>query len=199
MGDVTVAIMAGGKSRRMGTDKTLKELLGRPLVDHVAARLEGLGRELILITNTPAAHAHLGLPMFPDDLPGKGPLGGIYTALAHAAGGYALVVAVDMPFLNRDLLRHLIGLAPGFDAVVPRAGGLPEGLHAVYGKACLEPIRARLEANHLKVNALFADLRTRFVEDAEIDRFDPERRSFFNINTPGDLEAARRILSGGAP
>ncbi len=197
MADLTIAVLAGGKSTRMGADKTLAALLGRPLADHVAARLRGLGRETLLITNTPEAHAHLGLPMFPDLLPGKGPLGGIYTALAHAAGDYALVVAVDMPFLNRELLRYMIDLAPGFDAVVPRLGGLPEGMHAIYGKGCLEPIRARLEAGQLKVTGFYEEVRVRYVEEAEIDRFDPERRSFFNINTPGDLEAARRLLARG--
>lgn len=196
--DVTVAILAGGKSTRMGADKALTALLGRPLVEHAAARLRGLGRETLLITNTPEAHAGAGLPMFSDVIPGKGPLGGIYTALTHAAGDYVLVVAVDMPFLNRDLLRYMIGLAAGHDAVVPRMGGLPEGLHAVYGKACLEPIRARLAAGRLSVKGFFADVRVRYVEAAEIDRFDPERRSFFNVNTPDDLEAARRLLADDA-
>lgn len=195
MPNLTIAILAGGASTRMGRDKTLTALLGRPLVEHVVERLRGLGREILLITNTPEIHAGLGLPMLTDVLPGRGPLGGVYTALTHAAAGHTLVVAVDMPFLNRDLLRYMIGLAPGFDVVVPRLDGRPEALHAIYSKGCLEPIRARLDAGRLKVAGLYEDVRVRYVEAAEIDRFDPERHAFFNINTPDDLEIARRIAS----
>ena len=193
MRELTVAILAGGKSARMGSDKARACLLGRPLLEHVVARLHGLGREIILITNTPNDHAHLGLPMFGDILPGKGPLGGIYTAVSYAAGQPVLVVAGDMPFLNRDLLRYMIDLTPGFDVVVPRLCGRPEGLHAIYGKGCLDPIRARLERDRLKVIGFYDNVRVRYVDEAEIDRFDPDHRSFFNINTPADLKAARRM------
>jgi molybdopterin-guanine dinucleotide biosynthesis protein A len=193
MRELTIAILAGGESTRMGSDKTLARLLGRPLLDYVVARLRRLGSEIILITNAPNDHTRFGLPMFGDILPGKGPLGGIYTAISHAASRHVLVVAGDMPFLNRELLRYMIDLAPGFDVVAPRMCGRTEGLHAIYGKGCLDPIRAHLEGNRLKLIGFYDDVRVRYVDEAEIDRFDPDHRSFFNINTLADLEAAQRM------
>lgn len=193
MGKVTVAILAGGESTRMGTDKTLECLLGRPLLAHVLAGLEGLGHETILITNTPDQHAGLGLPMYEDAWPGRGALVGLYTALTYAICPYTLVVAADMPFLNRDLLDYMIGLAPGYDVVVPRLAAGLEGLHAVYSKRCREPVRARLEARRYKVTGFYEAVRVRYVDEPEIDRFDPAHHSFFNINTPDDLDSARRI------
>jgi molybdenum cofactor guanylyltransferase len=195
MTDLTVAILAGGKSARMGADKTMLQLFGRPLVAHVAARLEGLGRETIVIANRPQQYRWLKLPVYPDVLPGKGPLAGVHAALTHAKSEHALVVAADMPFLNRDLLSYLASLAAGADVVVPRTSTGLETLHAVYSRTCLDAIRRRLDAGQRRVISFYEDVQVRYVEAAEVARFDPEHRSFFNINTPDDLEAARRIAA----
>jgi molybdopterin-guanine dinucleotide biosynthesis protein A len=126
--------------------------------------------------------------------PGKGSLGGIYTAVHAALYSHCLVVACDMPFLNADLLWYLAQVASGFDVVVPRIGEFPETLHAVYGKECLEPIRQCLLADRLKIISFFDDVRVRYVERDEVARFDPTFRSFLNINTPDDWERVRRTV-----
>ena len=182
----------------MGTDKALVEFLGRPLIEHVAARVADVGQvETLLITNRPDDYAYLGLPMFGDVLPDKGSLGGIYTAIHASRAPYTLVVACDMPFVNPVLLRYMADLldAPDgpFDVVVPRSGGYPEGLHAIYGKACLGPIRKRMDANWLKVIGFYDDVRVRYLEEAEYAPIDPEGRSFYNVNTPEELAQARRL------
>lgn len=187
---VTIAIQAGGKSTRMGRDKAFVPLHGRPLIDIVRDRVAGLGEELIIITNAPAAYAHLGVPLFSDIVPDCGPLGGILTAVTHARFPHTLVVACDMPWLNPNLLRYLIGLRETADVVVPRWGDYPEPLHALYGKACLPAIRARLQASERKATSFFADVAVRTVARAELARFDPQGRSFTNVNTPAELEAA---------
>lgn len=187
MNKLTVAIQAGGKSSRMGTDKAFVPFRGRPMIEVVRAAVEGLGDELIVITNQPDAYAHLGLPMFGDLYPDTGPLGGIYTALHHATHPHLLTVACDMPWLNRPLLDYMIGLRQTADVVVPRWDKFPEPLHAVYGKACLEPIREKLDAQMYKITAFFGRVTLRFVERDEITRFDPQGRSFVNVNTPEDL------------
>ena len=103
---LSLAIIAGGQSRRMGRDKAFVELGGQTLIERVIQRSAELGQaETILITNKPADYAHLGLPMFRDALPDKGSLGGIYTALLRAQSPAVLVLACDMPFVNADLLR----------------------------------------------------------------------------------------------
>jgi molybdopterin-guanine dinucleotide biosynthesis protein A len=195
---LTVAILAGGQSSRMGTDKAFVRLQpnGPTIIETVLDGVAGLGEETILITNRLEDYAHLGLPMFSDVLPGKGALGGLYTALHSAARPHVLCLACDMPFVVRPLLDYLIGLIPEGDAVIPRLGGEAEPFRAVYARACLGPMRAALDAGKMRVVSFFPDVRVRFVDEPEIDRHDPRRLSFFNINTPADLDAARQLQEG---
>jgi molybdopterin-guanine dinucleotide biosynthesis protein A len=127
-------------------------------------------------------------------LPEKGSLGGIYTAIHYSQNPYTLVIACDMPFVSPSLLRHMIGLCEGdqFDVIVPRVDGYPEGLHAIYSKACLAPIRQRLDADKLKVIGFYDDVRVRPLDEAEYRPFDPQGHSFDNINTPEELAEAQR-------
>lgn len=129
-----------------------------------------------------------------DLYPGKGSLGGIYTGLALANSHYGLVVACDMPFLNRDLLGYLIDLAPNFDVVVPRVDGWFEPLHAVYSKNCLCPIEGLLRDGSPRILRLFDLVKTKYVEKDEIAKFDPQLLSFFNINTAKDLKKAEELM-----
>ncbi len=190
---LTVAILAGGKSSRMGADKALLRVRQRPLIEDLIEGLEGLGAELILVTNKLGDYAYLGRPMFSDVLPDKGALGGIYTALHYSSQPHTLCVACDMPFVVRPFLDHLLSLIPEGDAIVPRINGEAEPFRAIYSRACLGPIRAALDAGQMRVISFFPDVRVRFVDEAEIERFDPQRLSFFNMNTPAELEAARRL------
>ncbi len=185
---LTIAIMAGGKSSRMGQDKSFVLFAGQPLIERVLERVQGLGDELVLSTNKPAEYAHLGLPMFADVLPDCGPLGGIYTAVYHARHPHTLVVACDMPWLNPDLLRYMVDLRETADVVVPRWDKYPEPLHALYSKACLPPIKEKLDAGQLKITGFFGQVAVRFVERGEIERWDENGRSFTNVNTPDDLQ-----------
>jgi len=196
---ISVAILAGGCSSRMGFNKALALLDGQPLIERVLARVADLGSEVMLIANSPELYIYLGLPIYPDVIPNKRALGGIYTALVHAANEHLLVVACDLPFLNRALMAHLIALREGCDVVVlMNREGFPEGAQAVYGKGCLEAIRRQLERDDLKVTGFYSDVCVRQVGDAEIDRFDPHRCSFFNVNTPDDLAAAGEMIAKGA-
>jgi molybdopterin-guanine dinucleotide biosynthesis protein A len=187
MNNTTVAILAGGKSSRMGRDKSFVLFQGRPMIEGVKERVSGLGDELILITNKPTEYAHLGLPMFSDVYPDHGSLGGIFTAVHYAAHPYTLVVACDMPWLNRPLLNYMISLRETADVVVPRWQKYPEPLHAVYSKACLAPIEENLQAQRLKITGFFGRVAVHFLERETIARFDPLGRSFANVNTPEDL------------
>lgn len=199
MSRFSVAIMAGGKSSRMGTDKSFVPLLGKPMIEHVIARLAGLGQdETLLVTNRPDDYTYLGLPMYGDVMPEKGSLGGIYTAIHYSRSPYTLVVACDMPFVNRKLLRYMIDLLDAeqglFDVIVPRVEGYPEGLHAIYDKACLVPIRNRLEADQLKVIGFYNDVRVRYLDEPEYATIDPKGMSFQNINTPQELQRAQTLV-----
>lgn len=183
----SVAIQAGGKSTRMGRDKSFVPFNGRPMIEVVRDHVAGLGDELILITNNPDPYAYLGLPTFGDIYIDSGPLGGIHSALVNASFAHVLMVACDMPWLKRDLLAYLIGLRETADVIVPRWQKFPEPLHAVYGKSCLRPVEKQIKAGNLKITRFYNDVTVRFVEREEIIRLDPQGDSFTNVNRPQDL------------
>ena len=191
----TVAINAGGRSRRMGRDKALVELDGQPMLAHVLERVSDLGQaQTLLVSNDHSAHARFGLPMLRDALPEGGSLGGIYTALLHSRYGHTLVVACDMPFLSPALLRHMLALREEgeYDVIVPRVAGYPQGLHAVYSQACIAPIRAQIESGRLKVIGFYDQVRVRYLDEAEWRPLDPDGRALHNLNTPEELAAAAK-------
>jgi molybdopterin-guanine dinucleotide biosynthesis protein A len=125
--------------------------------------------------------------------PGKGPLAGIHSGLIAASNQRAIVVSCDTPFLSVGLLEYMIQTCPGCDVAVPRMSAKIEPLCAVYSKDCVEPIQELLERNELKIIELYPMVTVRYIEEAEIDRFDPEHLSFFNINNQIDLDKARRL------
>jgi molybdenum cofactor guanylyltransferase len=121
---------------------------------------------------------------------GKGSLGGIFSGLMAVRGEWGLVVACDMPFLNLELLRYMMSLREGADAVVPVLEGRPEPTHALYSRACLPHIEERLKADDLKIAGFFDEVRVKYVPEEDIARFDPDYLSFFNINSQPDLDKA---------
>jgi molybdopterin-guanine dinucleotide biosynthesis protein A len=192
---ISVAVLAGGQSRRMGQDKAWLPVGGRPVVERVVERVAPLSDDVLLVAPTHDLYRHLSARLVGDVYPGRGSLGGIYTALHAARYDHCLVVACDMPFLNADLLRYLAGLSAGYDVVIPRVEERPETLHAVYGQRCLEPIQRRLLAGQLKIVGFFDEVRVRYVERDDVARFDPEFRSFMNMNTPADWERLQQMAA----
>jgi molybdopterin-guanine dinucleotide biosynthesis protein A len=138
--------------------------------------------------------------MVADVIPDKGALGGIYSALYHSHSDYTLAIACDMPFLSPELLRYMASLCTGeYDVIVPRLDGYPQGLHAFYSKACLAPIRRRLETDRLKVIGFYDSVRVRYLDEPEHSRLDPTGLSFHNVNTPDELREAERLLGQTPP
>ena len=191
---LTVAIQAGGQSRRMGRDKGLVLLRGQPMIRHLLDRVADLGDEVLVTTNSPEDYAFLGVRLAPDEQPGAGALNGLQTALLAARGDKVLVLGCDMPFVSRPLLSHLIELSPQADLVVPRPGGYYEPMHAVYDRRCLAEIEVSLEAGDMRMTSFYPRIHVLAVEDPDLDLLDPGRMSFFNINTPEDLAQAERML-----
>ncbi len=183
-------ILAGGQSRRMGTDKALLRLSpgGPRILEMVLAAVKPLAGEVIISTNRPADYGWTGLPLIEDNYRDCGPLGGLEAGLAASASVINLVVACDMPLLEPALLNFLVKLVPGYQAVVPlNEQGRAEPLCAVYSKDCLPAIRQRLAANSLKMAGWLADVKTLFVPAQKLAEIDPEMRSFRNLNRPEDL------------
>lgn len=196
---ISAAILAGGQSRRMGTDKARLRLPGRGLlIGAILERLDQVAAEVFLVANDDRL-AELGRPIVPDRLAGAGPLGGIAAALEASRHEFCLVVACDMPFLNVSLLRRMIDRAHGCEAVVPRVGGQPESLHAIYHRSCGVAIDRQLRAGEYKIAAFFPAVRVCYLDEPEIRAVDPDLRSFVNVNTPEEWQAALDRLREDSP
>jgi len=187
---MTGIVLAGGENRRMGADKAFLPIAGSPLIEHVLRPLKRLFREIIVVTNSPDRYAAYGVSVVRDAFNKRGPLTGIYSGLLHSTDEYNFVVACDMPFLNARLIAYMTALAEGYDAVVPTIGEFMEPLHAVYYKGIIPVIEERIRQNDQRIRNMLANLRIRYVLKEEIDRFDPERKSFKNLNTRQDYEEA---------
>ncbi len=192
----TAAIVAGGAASRLGgLDKSLLPVGNRPILDRQLAVLRPLTDRILVVANTPERFTHAGVPVIPDLVPGGAALGAIYPALSSATTDAVLVVACDLPFLTGRFLANLVEAASGLDLTIPRS---PDGLQpmcAVYSRACLQPIRTRVEATTLRIQDLAAEVRTREIGPEEVAAYDVDGSLFFNVNTPADYQRALEIAA----
>ena len=193
---MTSIILAGGKSSRLGQNKALQAIEGKSLIQWVVDRLAILSTEIIIATARGEAipcSSAVRIRTVADIYPGKGPLGGIYSGLIASSSSRAIVVGCDTPFLSVSLLEYMTQICPAFDIVIPRIKNEVEPLCAVYSKNCLAPIQELLERDERQIRKLFSMVKVKYVEDDEINNFDPEHLSFFNINSQDDLDRARKL------
>jgi molybdopterin-guanine dinucleotide biosynthesis protein A len=195
---VTGIILAGGKGLRLGREKALEKIGQQRLIDRVIESLEEVCQDILVVTSQvqfkKIESANVDAKIVVDLYPGKSAIGGIYTGLLNTTTFYNLVVACDMPFLNSRLLRYMIDSAPGFDVVVPQVNDNVEPLHAVYSVHCIHTIELLLRNNRLAVSEILRLVKTKYIDSSEITEIDPEHTSFFNINTPGDLIQAEKLI-----
>lgn len=198
MVDLSVVIQAGGQSRRMGQDKGLVSFLGQPLIARLVDRLRPLAGELLVTTNKPADYAFLGVSLYSDLLPERGALGGLYTALKAASLPLVAVVACDMPFINPALLevqyRRLLSTQSDISILLTGEGMEP--FHAIYRRAtCLPHLRQALDDNKWRVDSWFSQVKIYLFRLEEIQLYDPEMRSCWNVNTPEELHEAEILAA----
>jgi molybdopterin-guanine dinucleotide biosynthesis protein A len=216
-GELTGIILAGGASRRMGgRNKAFLELDNRPLIEVVIERMAQMCAEVLIVAGDTSPYTGLGVPVIADRFRGVGVLGGLHAGLEAAAHDLTLAVGCDMPFLNPDLLRAFAAWAEGFDAVVlrhtppapaghpPRLAGGAEGgqyiepLHAAYRRTCLPAIETAIRAGERRIAPFFPHVQVRYVTLAEVEAFDPDLRSFCNVNTPEEWEAVQAEWAANA-
>jgi molybdopterin-guanine dinucleotide biosynthesis protein A len=169
---------------------------GKSLIQWVVDRLAMLSTEIILATAHGEAipcSSTVRIKTVADIYPGKGPLGGIYSGLIASSSSRAIVVGCDTPFLSAALLEYMTQICSTFDVVVPQIKSKIEPLCAVYSRNCLAPIQELLEQDERQIIKLFSMVKVRYIEKDEINSFDPEHLSFFNINSQDDLERARKL------
>lgn len=196
---ITAAVLAGGRSLRMGVDKTLLALDGRSLVALVCDAVGTVCESTIVVTNRPEALDDAGLPegveIVRDEVAYQGPLGGLATALASASTEWVLAVAADMPHLEPELIRALWAARGQGDVVVPVTDKGLEPLLALYRvPACLGPARDVLATGRRRLVALFSQVKVVEIPVEQLRAADPDLRSLFNVNTPSDLVEARETV-----
>ena len=205
---LSAAALAGGKSRRMGTDKALLPLVagGPSLLAIVLDRLRAVADDVMVVAGEREGYRQFGARIVPDLRPDIGALGGIHAAVSQARHEHCLVVACDMPFLNAGLLSRMAKEPRDYDVLVPvvpgesRQGGegwVYQTLHAIYSKRCLAAIEGRIDAGNRKVVGFFDAVRVRELNVGEVAIWDPALRSFFNANTPDALALAGKLEETG--
>ncbi|HEM56028.1 MAG TPA: formate dehydrogenase accessory sulfurtransferase FdhD [Thermodesulfobium narugense] len=190
----SIAILSGGKSSRMGQEKSLVEFDGKTMIERIIEELSSISDDIFLITNKEDLYSFLNLEKFPDIYKDSGPLAGIHSALKHSKNQKVLILSCDMPFVNKNFALYLFDQSTDYDVTVPVYRGSYEPLFAIYDKKIVDVIEVHLKKNERKIISFYPDVKVKKIEEDEMsDRFDCELL-FFNVNTPSDLEYARQIL-----
>ena len=195
MADLIGVVLVGGMSRRYGRNKALEVFQGERLIDRQVRTVRSLFPEVLVVTHEPQLFLHLDATIVRDVIPRQGPLGGIYTGLFFAQGKSAFVTACDMPFVQPLVVKHMVDLAGEYDVVVPEKPEGLEPLHAIYSSRCLPHIKRMLDRQERQIVNFFRKVKVHRVSLEEIGQLDPVGISFFNINTPEDMEKARELLA----
>lgn len=191
---VTAFILAGGKSSRMGQDKAFMQLGRQTLLQRALELARTVGGEPRIVGN--AAKFAAFAPVVEDVYPECGPLGGIHAALSTTPSDLNLMIAVDLPFLQPDFLKHLLSRSreSGAVVVVPRGGGRLQPLCGVYRQGFAAVAERSLRAGRNKIDPLFAAVHTCIIEPDELKQNGFSEQLFRNVNTQEDWGAASLLL-----
>jgi len=191
---LAVAILAGGRARRMGgIDKSRLPLSGRTILDRLLDAIRPVSSHVFAVGDTYGTAANAGLRVVPDLVANGGALGGIYTAIVDSPCERTLVVGCDMPFITTAFVQHLAGFTE-VDVVIPRTSDGYQPLCAIYGRACAGPIRERLDRGERHAAVPPGGVRVAEIGPGELAAYDPDGLLFVNVNTPHDYAQAQRIL-----
>ncbi|MCI0420268.1 MAG: molybdenum cofactor guanylyltransferase [Acidobacteria bacterium] len=186
--EITAFVLAGGQSRRMGTDKALLCYRNEPLIQYPIRMCQSFTRDVRIIGD-PARYSCFALPVIPDCVDSQGPLSGIYTALKHSPTRHSSIAACDMPLMPGEFFRLMLQKLPGPDAVVMRfRDGAVEPLCGIYSSACLPAIEQNLARGWLKITDLLSQLAVTYIGEEELRQSGLSRKIFTNVNSADDLK-----------
>jgi molybdopterin-guanine dinucleotide biosynthesis protein A len=189
---IAAAILIGGRATRLaGAHKGALAVGGRPILDRQLDVLRAVADPVFAVSSAQGPDA-AAVETIRDALPGGGALVGIYSAIAHAPRDRTLVVACDMPFLDRRVIEAMIAIDA--DLVIPRSARGYEPLCAVYSKRCGESIRRRLERGARQASVLPEGVTVVEIGPETLAAYDPDDLMFVNVNTPHDYERANKLL-----
>jgi molybdenum cofactor guanylyltransferase len=187
--DCTAIILAGGDSRRMGRDKAGLILGEQTLLQTVSAAMQQLFPRVLVSVRQ--RRDDTDIAQVCDALPDAGPLAGLVAALEKVVTPWAFVIACDMPFINAAVVKLLAQQRGECQAVVPVVDGQPQPLAAFYARDCLATAQQILAGGGKhSLRALLERLVVRYVDEAQLRGADNQLRSFFDLDTPQDVDKA---------
>lgn len=194
----TAAILCGGKSRRMGFDKSEIMIDDKLLIELISERLEEVFSEVIFITDDMQKYEHSKYSVYQDIVPEIGPLGGIYSALAYASSENVFITACDMPIINTDYICYMMELMERSDAegVAAWKNGYVETLHAFYSKGMAERIKVLMAQERYKLLDLINCSRMHLIDEEKVSEVCGDMDVFANLNKKNDLNMLREIFGG---
>lgn len=198
--DITGIILAGGKSKRMGLNKSFLKVGEVTMIERTTELMKSLFDRVILITNTPDEYKFLGIEMFEDIYKNVGPLAGIHSGLSHSNTDKNFIISCDMPFVNKGVIEFIINYKTNKSITITKADGFVQQLCGLYSKQDLQEIVELIEDDKLEINnsqkcgckvlQLVQKLDAEIIDIAnEYDGY--EEGMFLNMNKPEDFELVR--------
>ena len=192
---VPIAILAGGKSRRMGRDKAFVELAGAPMIQWVISAVAQCSARALIISNEPGKYSQFGLPVYPDVIPGMGPLSGLFTAFTVTGADRVMIAPCDSPFMSPDVIKFILNYPDGgADAVIPFVDGREQGMLAVYSRGAVDRFEERIASASMMFDEFRLSLNRIFISENELRAVEPDLRTFLNVNTPSDFQSTATLL-----
>jgi molybdopterin-guanine dinucleotide biosynthesis protein A len=180
---VSGIILAGGKSSRMGQDKGLIPIDGKPMIQNIIDALEPITEEIIIIANN-KGYESFGLPVFKDEFEEKGPIAGIYQGLKQSSNAINFIISCDVPHINTSFLNWLLSAYKKDQVTIPKTDGREQHMIGVYPKSKTHKYKEFIQRNELKLKLANEEIGCQYIE-VPIDQFPMEL--FRNINTKEDL------------
>ncbi|BDQ03067.1 molybdenum cofactor guanylyltransferase [Ignavibacterium sp.] len=193
--DITGVILAGGKSSRMGTNKSFLKIGNQTIIERISDLMKSIFSEVIIITNSPDEYKFLNIPIFEDIYKWKGPLAGIHSALVHSATEKIFVLSCDVPLMSREMVEYIVNYKCEKPIVFCEAAGYHQPLVGVYSKVILSEVENFISTTEVSDKSFH-----HFLKTVEAEIIHPEKLSFykdelfFNVNRPEDFEKLKKIF-----
>ncbi len=193
----TAVILCGGKSSRMGFDKSKIKIDGRLLIDIIGEKLEKIFDEIILVAEKEDKFENLKYKVVEDMEKNYGPAGGIYTGLKNASSKYVFFLACDMPKINIDYIKYLMNIVEDdeCDGLICKKDDWIEPLHAFYSKDLIKDFKKGIEENSLVLYDIIKNSNIRYIPEEITKKYSPDLDIFVNLNYVKDLGILEEIFN----
>lgn len=200
--DITGILLAGGKSSRMGTNKSFLDFNGKYIIEHIHDMLKSMFERVIIITNSPAEYGFLGSEIHEDINKGKGPLGGIHSGLTYSPTNQNFIISCDVPLVSPALIDYIISRSFNSQITAVEADGHIQKLCGVYSKECLEKIDNifKNENSHTETHSKSKCMVGRLIESSNSNIINEDeipfsiKNQFLNLNRIEDYEMLKNHL-----